>query len=199
MPVGFSIHLDTRQVEAALANVQNGVPRAATRAINRTLTTVRTRAAREIAADIGIPVRPVTETIVLEPATFQRLRGFLTFTGRRIPLIDLKAKGPEPSRGRGRGVSYVLGGSRRITSAFIATMRGSGHRGVFRRVGPSVRRSNRSWSKNLPIKELKGPSIPHVAAKPAILGPLKTLGLSTLARNVQGEIRFLLTGRRRDA
>jgi hypothetical protein len=193
MAVGLTVRVDTRQVEIALAGVRNGLPRVLTRAINRSATTVRTRASRAVAEDIGVPVRTVNESMVLQRATPQRLRAVITITGRRIPLIDLRARGPEPSRGRGRGVSYALGGTRRrIQSAFIATMR-SGHRGVFKRIGTSARKSPRGWSSNLPIVELKGPSIPRVAAKRAILEAIKAVGEMALLKNIQHEVRFLMS------
>lgn len=186
MATGFAIRADLRSVELALATVKNGVPSAATRAINRTLTTVRAEAARDVAADIGVPVRQVAAAMVITKARFTDLRGVITITGRRIRLIDLNATGPEPSRGAGSGVSYALGGGRRrIGSAFIATMR-SGHRGVFKRKGRT----------RLPIQELFGPSIPRVAAKTSILSALKTLGQQTLTRNLGSEIRYLLSGTR---
>jgi Prophage minor tail protein Z (GPZ) len=192
---GFTIRADLRHVELALAGIRNGVPRVAARAINRTLTTVRAEAARTIATDIGIPVTAVRKSLALTKANFATLRGVITITGRRIPLIELKASGPEPSRGRGRGVSYAIGGERRrVGSAFIAEMQ-SGHRGVFKRVGQSARRSAGAWSKNLPIVELRGPSIPHVAGQRRILEALKTLGARTLGKNLQSEIRFLLSRR----
>jgi hypothetical protein len=65
-----------------------------------------------------------------------------------IPLIDLGATGPEPSRGQG-AVKVKLAGD--FPSAFIATMR-SGHRGVFERKG----------SKRLPIRELRSKPIPQL-------------------------------------
>ena len=194
MAVGFSLTVDAdfRRVELALDNVKQGAPRAMTRAINRTLIAVRAAAGREIAADIGIPVRPVRDAITLKRATFTTLMGFLRISGQRIPLIDLRARGPEPSRGKGQGVSYSLRGQRKvIPDAFIVTFR-SGHRGVFRRRLPSFKKSRGAWSENLPLKtELRGPSIPFVAAKNKILGALKRLGRETLQKNLRAEVRFL--------
>lgn len=200
MAIGFAIRADLHHVELALASVKNGVPRAANRAINRTLTTVRADAARRVAADIGgLPINEVRKALVVTKSRFSTLRGVITITGRRIPLIKLRPSPSEPpSRGKGQGVSYVgAGGGRvRIPDAFIVRLR-SGHVGVFKRRPPSVRKSAGAWSKNLPLtKELEGPSIPRVAAKRSILTALKTLGQTTLARNLQSEIRFLLGTRR---
>lgn len=185
MPVGFTIKIDARGLELALANVKNGMPRAVTRAINRTLTTVRAQAARDVAADIGVPIRQVADRMVITKARFEVPAGRIRISGRRLRLIDLRASGPEPSRGKGRGVSYSLGGARRrIERAFIATMR-SGHRMVAKRKPGAPR---------LPIVELYGPSIPRVAGKKAIRDAMHALGLKTLERNLQHEVRFLRAG-----
>lgn len=195
MPIGFTISADLKSVELALVRVKNGVPRAATRAINRTLTTVRAAAAREIATDIGVPATAVKKALAVTKARFRHLEGLITITGRRIPLSALRPTGPEPSRGKGQGVSYALGGSRRrIREAFLATLK-SGHRGVFRRVPPSLRKSRGAWSKNLPIIELFGPSIPRVAGKTTIRSLLRTLGMATYVRNLKHEVQFLLRTR----
>ena len=98
MPIGFSVRVDLRGLQLALATVKNGVPRAATRAINRTLVTVRAEAAREIAADIGVPVRQVTPSLPITKATFTTLTGAIVIDDkRRIPLGELNPQGPESS------------------------------------------------------------------------------------------------------
>ena len=196
MPIAFTLTLDTKGAQLAIAAVRNGVPRAATRAINRTLTTVRADAARTVARDIGgVPVGQVRKAMEIVKARFRALHGRVLITGRRIPLIALRASGPEPSRGMGRGVSYSLGGRHRIRSAFITTLK-SGHRGVFKRVLPSARRSPGAWGPNLPIIELHGPSIPRVAGKRTILDALKRLGQVTLVKNFDREVQFLMRTRR---
>jgi hypothetical protein len=122
--------------------------------------------ARDVAADMGLKVGVVKEQLRAEVVdTEEGLVGRISVSGRRIPLIDFNARGQEPSRGRGRGVSANTGGGRKTyPGSFIATTR-SGHRGVFLRQGSSSRKSRGAWSKNLPIVELKGPSLPNVVHK----------------------------------
>jgi len=91
----------------------------------------------------------------MREASASRPEASLGASIKRIPLMKFNAKGPVPSRGRGRGVTYRLRGGRgRVENAFIATMK-SGHVGVFRRAGKA----------RLGIVELFGPSLGQVFKK----------------------------------
>jgi hypothetical protein len=143
------------ELDAALKEYPKRATRATVRAMNRAITSGRAFMVQRIAADTGLKSGDVRKALVLRNATEQRLEARLSAGLKRMPLIAFNARGPEPSRGKGRGVSYRLkGGGGRIASAFIGTMR-SGHRGVFMRSGKS----------RLPIRELFGPSLGHVFAK----------------------------------
>jgi hypothetical protein len=158
------------------------------RAINRGASAGKTAMARAIMADTGLGSRFTKDEIKVTTATSDNLVARVSVTGRRIPLIGFKARGPEPSRGRGRGVSYTLPTGRgRIENAFIATM-GSGHRGVFKRVTPSTRKGNGAWGNNLPIIELRGPSLPHVFEKH--LPVFKEAAEPVMVSTMQHEINF---------
>jgi hypothetical protein len=118
--------------------------------------------AKMIAGDTGLKSGDVKKAMTLREATPSVHQASLEASVKRIPLIAFGARGPEPSRGKGRGVSYrAQGGSGRsvIPSGFIATM-GTGHRGVFVRAGKSrSRKGLPSPSPGLPIQEKFGPSI----------------------------------------
>ena len=153
------------------------------RAINRTAASEKTQAKRAIAADTGIKAGDVDKALTVAKATPEVAFATVTASGRRLPLIAFNARGPEPSRGRGRGVSYRLPGGRgRVPTAFIATMR-SGHRGVFTRT--------RLAGPRLPILELFGPSLPLVFIK-KFLPEATTRSVATLAKNLRHEIEFAL-------
>lgn len=129
------------------------------RAVNRGIDAGNTLMARAIAKDTAIKVGDVKKSLRMSRATLANPSARLAASLNRIPLIRFNARGTEPSRGRGRGVSYKLQGSRgRVAAAFVATMK-SGHRGVF------VRKTHGQGSKRLPIQELAGPSIGAVFAK----------------------------------
>jgi hypothetical protein len=151
-----SITVDTRGAEALLTQVGDRLPKALARALNRGISAARTVMVREVARDIGLKSSDVRQTMRLFQATPSRLEAKLDSPKRRISLLKFNAKGPVPSRGNGRGVTYRIGqgGRKRIPDAFIATMP-NGAEGVFVRAGKA----------RLPIKHLYGPSLGIVFAK----------------------------------
>lgn len=137
---------------------------------------------RLIAGDTGLKQKDIRESMVLRMASASSPEASLNAKLKRIPLIDFRAKGPEPSRGKGRGVSYRLpGGKGRVENAFIATM-SSGHRGVFKRKGQD----------RLGIVELKGPSLGQVFSKFRPQGAARVL--EVFDKNFDHEMDFINSG-----
>jgi hypothetical protein len=188
--VGMVVRFSTTS-PAMVAKLRQKAPVAQMRALNRAIASANTAMVRVIAGDVGVKQGVVRERIRVEQATPARLRARLYANAKRIPLIDFGAKGPEPSRGRGRGVTVKgSSGRRTIANAFIATMR-SGHRGVYQRVaGSSGRRGPAPNRSQLPIRELFGPSIWQVFTKFQSIGLDR--GREQLIKNLQSEFRFVL-------
>lgn len=167
-----------RDPSARLRAYPEKATRALVRALNRGINSGRTFMVQKIAADMGMKSKDVRDALPMKEATATRLEARLAASLKKIPVIDLQARGPEPSRGRGRGVSYRLNGSReRIADAFIATMP-TGHRGVFGRDG----------RKRLGIHEKRGPSIGHVFSKYQAQGIARAQEM--MAKNLQHELSF---------
>lgn len=176
-------------VDLDLAGQPAKVDRAFIRAANRSIKSGRTLMTRLIAADTGLKSKDVRDAISLREATGPNPIASIRARAKRIPLIKFGAKGPMPSRGRGRGVSYRLKGSKgRIEHAFLAKTRrqadGSGgeHLGVFVRAG----------KKRLPIKEKFGPSIGQVFSKHRQQGLARTL--EVFDNNFDHEMDFIAGG-----
>lgn len=171
---------DTAPLSREFARIAEGARnQAIPRAFNRAATSARAVMARAIAKDMGLKQAAIKEAIKIVEATPEKHEARLEASGKRIPLIDFGAKGPEPSRGRGKGVRARTPQSRTYPRAFIATMR-SGHRGVFQRKGKT----------RLPIVELHGPSLPFVFDKYRNEGIAKFE--ESVMKNLQSEFRFLL-------
>jgi hypothetical protein len=158
-PLRLDVVVDTSGVDAYLAGVRNGVPRAAMRAINRGLEATDTLAGRALAENLGLTQGTIRNrrygVFALDKATEARLIGYYAVRGARLPLTLFR---PYQSA---KGVAYNLpGGQGFIPHAFLATMP-SGHRGVFIRkhLAPTGKRNR------LPIDERKGPSLPTVFVK----------------------------------
>lgn len=166
-----------KNIARALQRAPNGVRRA----LNRAAVSARTYLVKEIAKDTGLKSGDIRKEIKIREATTANLTADVSIQGTRIPLIKFNARGPEPSRGRGRGVSYRLQGrSNRLPHAFITSVGSGRHRGVFMRV----------TTKRLPIKERYGPSLPHVFGK--LIPAAAQIGEAALVKNVQHELAFAL-------
>ena len=161
------------------------VDRAKVRAANRAIGAARTVMVRAIAQDTGLPSRKVRESLAFQEATIDRPSAMIAAKLKRIPLIDFNARGPEPSRGKGRGVRWRLKGSRgHDPHAFIATMP-SGHRGVFKRTPGKFMRNSPTRQA---IHELHGPSLGEVFQKhrPAAIARAQEM----FAKNMKHELEF---------
>lgn len=138
--------------------------KAIVRALDRGGNAADTFISRAIAKDTGLKVSVVKDSLRRRKPTISDPTSVVATGFRRISLFAFNAKGPVPSLGKGRGVSYRMGtgnGRNRIANAFIATMTRSGesgihggHEGVFVRTGNA----------RLPIKKLYGPSLGKVFA-----------------------------------
>jgi hypothetical protein len=184
-------------VTKKLIQLKDRMPKAVARSLNRGAVSARAAMIPAIVADTGLKASKVREAMSIKNATPDRLVTHLQARGARIPLIDFRGKGPEPSRGKpGRVVTAGLkGGAGRYPGAFIARMPAnknaeSGHRGIYMRKGTGARMSRGAWSKNLPIRQLYGPSIVHVFTKFHALG-IKA-GEESIRKNLAHEVSYML-------
>jgi len=180
--LNMDIRADIRDVERMLGNLARDVlPKAATRAVNKTLRPVQSTAVKAIANDIGVKQKFVRKATRINRAHFNNLNGFVEATGKRLPIIQIDPRAKQNAS----GISYKSkGGRQQIPHAFLVTTK-SGHKGVFKRVGKP----------RLPITELRGPSIPKVFLERSIIKAMdKTANLRWL-KNFNHEINFELTRR----
>jgi hypothetical protein len=177
----FTLTLDSADAQRRIGELGSKAPRIIARALNRSITSARAAMAGVVARDMGLKVGDVREKIRLREASPNDLRATLYASAKPLPLIDFKATGPVPSRGRGRGVSAVMKGARqRYPNAFIAIMP-TGHKGVFARRGKN----------RLPIRELFGVSIAYVFKKHESVGLERAK--EQLAKNLAHEFQFELS------
>jgi hypothetical protein len=180
-----TVQLHSLATENILRKLGSAANLAAMRALNKSIGSARTVMAREVSRDMGLKVGVVRDRIHIRHAAPTRLVAELLASPTRIPVYDFGAKGPFPSRGRGRGVSARLGARRRrYPHAFIAKMR-SGHIGVFER---SRTKLMRGPSRRQAIYELYGPSIAYVFEKHVQVGLAR--GEVQLQKNLVSELRF---------
>ena len=123
MAVSYTLQFNTRDAERAFKRLHDQAPLAIMRALNKSIASARTAVVSPVAKDMGLKVKEVRDVVTIREARLDQLVAQLRASAKRIPLIRW-ASGPEPSRGRGRGItSRLKGGTRRIPNAFIAVMR----------------------------------------------------------------------------
>ena len=210
-----------KQIDALLEEFPKTAPRAIMRAINHTAAKANTVTLKAITSHINIKRQDIAATksgkaphsfgaVRVRKATTTRLQATVQVTGKKIPLIWFRArqlKGKrvkltnvatrKTSRRRmaGGGVRYKIlksGAAKTIPSAFLGqgrinrgkrTGEHSGHTGVFRRRGRA----------RLPIMQLFGPSIPHVAEQsPTLKRALDVDMTKSLSARIDHEIGRLL-------
>lgn len=146
-----AIKFESKRVEAWLTVTPKRFTTAALRALKKGTRSAHTDSARTVARDTGLKVGDVRRRLRRIEPNGRTLSGKILGSFRRLSLILFGAKGPEPSRGRGRVTARVGGKRAAVPGAFIATMQ-TGLRRVFKRRG----------RRRLPIKELRGPSVGRV-------------------------------------
>ncbi len=175
--------LNTSEVDRAIQSLRAKAPQALVRAINRGMGPARTQLVRDTAQDMKLKVGTVRDRTTQVNATFSSPKASIKVSAKPVPAIEFGARGPEPSRGKGRGVTTKLP-SRRFPHAFITTVGKGRHRGVFERVG----------KKRLPIREIKGPSVWFVMGKHVAAAAQRAF--EQTAKTLQHEISRLLPGGR---
>ena len=191
--VNLSVKVDTSRVDTVFAMLPTRGQRAIVRSLNRGIIAGRVVLARAIATDLGWKVGDVkAKSLKIDKANFGRAVAVCRAASKRpIPVSKLRPRGTLPSRGKGTGVSWRVGGQTyRNENAFLATMR-TGHTGVFVRVG-GQRRGKGAWSLNLPIKQLTGPSIADLFGKYADEAHARAIQVTI--ENLERELKVALQG-----
>lgn len=169
---------NTADPDRRITRLVQRFPNAIRRAVSRGAVSARSFLVKTIVEETGAKAGDIRKKVTIRDATLQDLRAEVSASGKPIPLIKLNARGPYPSRGRGRGVTAWKG--RLYPGAFIAVVGSGKHRGVFKR----------GTRKRLPIKELFGPSPADVMSKH--LDAAAQVGEESMLKNLQHEYAFAL-------
>lgn len=170
------------RIEKMLTTIPQGMEKATSSAINRTLQMTRTSATRKAREKYDIKAKDVRDTIKLKRAGKSNSQGAMISRGTPIPLMKFKVNPSKPNPARKKPVFASVkksGGS--IKSAFVTSF-DSGHAGVFERVGIS----------RFPIKEFYGPSSPQMIGEQSIIEELEDEAQEIMLRRLSHEAVRLL-------
>lgn len=217
----FAIKMDETDritVEKMLADLKGAGTRVTVRAVNKTLTGVKTDASAAIRVVVTAKKAAVDKTFKISKASEARPSAYISSTGLPLPLIDYAARQTQ------KGISVQVRKDRPrkvVRSAFIASMK-SGHKGVFWRewhhswtMRPNfskadtlISRSGYFWSEKLkrflpaamlarkyrlPIKERFGPRVPDIMSNEPVMKSILTKADDRLHKNLMHETEYELS------
>jgi hypothetical protein len=206
----FSIQIDQndmRKVEEMLSDIQKAPAKVTTRALNKTLTGVRTDASSAIREVITASKSAVDGTFRIQKASENRVEAWISSTGKRLPLSAYSVRQTK----KGVSVHVKRVNPRKvIPGTFIATMK-SGHTGVFERgarkpmmatwhgqTGQQPKRPNMNYGRlpkkyRLPIQELFGLRVPDVMVYEPTMTTILKQANERLHKNLMHEMDFELS------
>lgn len=168
-----------KEVKRLLSAIPRGYPKAASRAINKTATTIRSKITKLVRQYIPLKLKDIRKKIVVIKANRSRLFARIRVKGGLTPLIKFGARETKS------GVSFKVAGKReKLRHAFISTMP-SGHQGVFERQikgGKPVAR--------LSIDEKFGPSV--LTAYLRKDHHIRVQAADLLQKNLASQVKLLL-------
>jgi len=180
--VTISVKSDMQAIIVGLQNYRNElIDGAVVRALNRTATTVRAEAARDIHEEYaGLKISAIKDRIDIQKATKVTLRTIISVSGRPIPIVEFDA------RQTAAGVTVKVKGARKLLrGAFIATMP-SGHIGVFYRRGFAGHRAGR-----LPIDQVFSISLPTAFSNKKVFDAVVRAAKERFPAALAQEARYL--------
>lgn len=189
---GELIRVSVRQeIKAAVLRLEaksRGLIDASTvRALNRTATTVRKEAAKQIRERYNIKAKAIKRQLHIIRATRQRLVAEIRASGKRIPLIEFVVGRRTPGARRRGGVKARI--TKKVVAyrhAFIAQMPNA-HIGVFERSGKFGRRGKAKLEK---IRQLVGISIPKAMTEKSVNAALARIAAERFKVEFERDLRF---------
>lgn len=196
--ISIDIQPQLREIRASVATAARELPdRVTVQALNRSATSVRAEASREIRKVYTLRASSIGRAISLQRANRANLTAVLTATGNRLSLTQFT--GVRQTK-RGVSVEIKRGNRRVISHAFLAQMK-SGHRGVFIRAyegtggqAPVYRNKRARKSGNdLPIAEITTLSMPKAFTSERVLGALQRVARQRFTVEYERAARFYLS------
>lgn len=174
------------RVNTLLADVPKGAEKVFSLSMNRGLSRIKTQALRRVRTVYAVNSSDLSNvtTIRMNKASTGNLAGYVSFSGVKIPLYKFKVTPTKQGTGKTVTASLKKGSSGTpFENAFIAEM-GSGHTGVFERVGKN----------RFPIEEKMGLSAAQMVSNENIIDEMKTEVQELVNERLIHEMNSILNG-----
>lgn len=181
--MNLSASIDTTPIENLSRRFPKQAPAMISRAVNKTGVFARKRVVQELRDHINVKVGELKRrNVILKRGTREKPGATITITGSRIPLILFAANQIKS------GTTYKIdpkGGREKIREAFItyANYMGVSKQAVFARKG----------KRRLPIRQLFGPSVPHVMIEEKVTIDLKDEIQHKLEKEAASQVDYVLS------
>ena len=195
MGTAFNIKMDeadVRRVHEMLDDFKGMPERVFVRALNKTLTGVRTDSSAAIREVVTAKKAAVDATFKLDKPTVSNMRAAISSVGKALALIDYSTK----ETSKGVSVQVRKDRSRKVVpGTFLATM-DSRHKGVFWREYHTVSKKKKDPDINyaalpkvfrLKIKERFGPRIPDIMGNDPVMNVILEKASDRLHENLNHE------------
>ena len=184
----INISHDFKKMTRDLHRLQKqAIPKAASRALNRTSEQVRIQAARSISKATGIKVSVVKKRLIKRKAGFNKLTA-VVIAGKYAPnLIEFMTPGmiKRAMARKGTGVrSKAWKKTKEYRGSFVGRGKGSGKLLVFKRTGSS---------RKAKLKAMPGPSIPRTFVGQQIIKHLKSVASTRFKINFEADLNYYIS------
>jgi len=198
----IQLTVDKTQLDGAklmLGEIRGIMGKVQSRAVNKSLTTVRAAAVDLLYAELNLRKTDIRNSFAIYKASYTAPSGSVVSSSRPVPLAKFVGT-RQLARGRGVSVQIKRTGSREVLRhAFMGTMK-SGHVGVFERESYTKRpyREFFPYAKlperfRLPIEEMFSLRITDEYGKEAILGQVMQRAGEVYQSNFEHELDYELS------
>ena len=196
-----------RDVQTMMTGIKDGYPKVLTRAVNKTLTGVRTDAKKEIAKDLNLTQKRIADDFQIRKMSFSRLTGQIDSVGKPVGLASFIGT---KQKTKGVSVKVKKTGTRSIIKhTFLANVRGKKEAGdkehVFYRLytGPRAkhrpgfpysmmpekyRYPNAPRGSGSNLERKTGPRVQDIYASDKVMKPVLAMADDRLAANLEHEL-----------
>jgi hypothetical protein len=172
-------------VKEALRGSPKKVNLVLSRAVNRTVTNVKSNISKQVRAEYVIKASDVKNSLHITKATTSKPYAIVRSAGKKIDLTKFRISPKEPNpknppRGGYKVQVKKSEGLKVVDRGFLAYAKGS--LGLFQRIGSSRE----------PIKRLMGPSIPEMINRPKIINYIEEQAGTMLEKRLGHEMERVL-------
>jgi len=194
--------LDLAALDRILIGTKNGAVPVLVRALNKTLTSVRSQAAKEVAADLNVTQKRIKANFVKShKATWKNPTAGFVAKGKPLPLVDFMG-----TRQVKKGVSVKIkkSGAREIIKHAFKNILWRGKEDIGQRIYEGERKPPRGtypytsyralpFEYRWPVRRLTGPRVEDELGKPNVIGAVMAHASLRLDVILEQELNFELS------